>query len=351
MKIFILIAIFCISVNISAQDTLTIYLDFNYMKSDEEDAHIKRTAIFCDSIIQIKDHTFYGKEIKHIVYKSLDPAIMHGKAEFYYPPGRLYAHGFYKDNQLSGEWNYFVYDSIEKRISVNYDIPKYFNDEEILTRIRRIGRRTRIDEKIVSDSLKDFLEKNIIIPGIMAESYFHQLVSVDIVLDTDGKIKFSELRNPYFPELDREIARVTSQFISPQSPEHPVVLSVLFELKKKFYKPFLTVSHKDDPEDADNLDELPFFPGGYENLMRYVAQTITYPQAAREKSVQGTVFVTFIVEKDGNLSNIEILRGVSDELDREALRIISSMPAWIPGKADNKTVRVRFNLPIRFILN
>ncbi|TVQ94884.1 MAG: energy transducer TonB [Bacteroidetes bacterium] len=349
MKLFILIALFSIPVNISAQDTLMIYLDFNYTKADEEDAHIKRTAIFYDSIIQIKDHTFSGKKIKLLSYESLDPAIMQGKAEFYYPPGQLYAHGSYENNLLSGEWNYFVYDSIVKRISVNYDIPKYFNDEEILTRIKRTGRRTRIDEKIVSDSLKNFLEKNIIIPGIMAESYFHRIVSVDVVLDTDGKIKFSELRNPYFPDLDREIARVASQFISPQFPEHPVVFSVLFELKNKVYKPYMSISTYDDV--YDNVDELPFFPGGDENLMRFFAQTLTYPQAAREKSIQGTVFVTFIVEKDGSISNIEILRGVSDELDNEAIRVISSMPEWIPGKADNKTVRVSFNLPIRFILD
>lgn len=349
MKIFILIVLFGISVNISAQDTLTIYLDFNYEKATEESAHFVRTAIFHDSIIQIKDHTISGEKVKIMNYKSLDPAILQGKAEFYYPPGRLYAHGSYINNLLSGEWNYFVYDSIEKRISVNYDIPGYYNDEEILTRIKRTGRRTRIDEKIVSDSLKYFLEKNIIIPGIMAESYFHQIVSVDVVLDTDGKIKFSELRNPYFSDLDREIARVASQFISPQFPNHPVVLSVLFELKNKVYKPNMSISSHDDI--YDKVDELPLFPGGYENLMRYVAQTLTYPQAARENSIQGTVFVTFIVEKDGSITNVEILRGVSDELDNEAIRVISSMPEWIPGKIDNKAVRVSFNLPIRFVLD
>jgi len=350
MKFLILIALFSIPVNISAQDTLTIYLDFNYAKADEEDAHIKRTAVFYDNIIQVKDHTISGKKIKLISYKSLDPAIMHGKAEFYFPPGRLYAHGSYKDNLLSGEWNYFVYDSIEKRISVNYDIPKYFNDEEILTRTRRIGRRTRIDENIVSDSLKNFLEKNIIIPGIMVESYFHRIVSVDVVLDTDGKIKYSELRNPYFPDLEREIARVVSQFISPQLPEHPVVLSVRFEMKEQFYKPYKTVSLNDDLF-SDEAVEPPSFRGGDESLMRFLAQTLRYPHTAREKSVQGTVFVTFVVEKDGSISNIEVLRGVSDELDNEAIRVVSRMPEWIPGKADNKSVRVRFSMPIRFVLN
>lgn len=95
----------------------------------------------------------------------------------------------------------------------------------------------------------------------------------------------------------------------------------------------------------------PVFPGGENALYAYVAQQVNYPALAVEKNIEGMVVVSFVVEKDGSLSNVKVVRSVHPLLDREALRVIGAMPRWTPGKQNGKEVRVQFNLPVDFRLN
>lgn len=98
------------------------------------------------------------------------------------------------------------------------------------------------------------------------------------------------------------------------------------------------------------VEQMPEFPGGQAKMMKYLAENIQYPQMAREVGVQGTVFVTFVVEPNGDITNVKVLRGIGSGCDEEAIRVVKSMPKWNPGKQRNKPVRVQFNLPVRFIL-
>lgn len=95
------------------------------------------------------------------------------------------------------------------------------------------------------------------------------------------------------------------------------------------------------------VEQMPSFPGGQEALMAYINHNIKYPE---EDCGQGRVIVSFIVEKDGSITNATIRRSVDPAFDREALRVISSMPKWIPGKNNGRKVRVRFNVPVQFKL-
>ncbi|MFW5687571.1 MAG: M56 family metallopeptidase [Bacteroidota bacterium] len=99
------------------------------------------------------------------------------------------------------------------------------------------------------------------------------------------------------------------------------------------------------------VDQDPEFPGGTSELMKYLQNNLTYPDRAREEKVQGTVFVTFVVEIDGKVNDVRILRGVSDELDKVALEVVEAMPRWKPGYHEGHPVRVQFNMPIRFVLD
>ncbi|MCY7353368.1 MAG: M56 family metallopeptidase [Cytophagaceae bacterium] len=92
------------------------------------------------------------------------------------------------------------------------------------------------------------------------------------------------------------------------------------------------------------------FPGGYRKLSKFLAQNLKYPEEARKANVQGKVFVAFIVEKDGTITNPQILKGVGYGCDEEALRMMKLMPKWTPGKQSGRAVRSRFNLPIEFSL-
>lgn len=98
------------------------------------------------------------------------------------------------------------------------------------------------------------------------------------------------------------------------------------------------------------VEENPMFPGGDEARMKYLQENIKYPQMARESGIQGTVYVTFVVEPSGSISNIKILRGIGGGCDEEAIRVVNQMPKWVPGKQRGKSVRVQFNMPIRFVL-
>lgn len=98
------------------------------------------------------------------------------------------------------------------------------------------------------------------------------------------------------------------------------------------------------------VDVMPVFPGGDKALRQFIANSVKYPELAQEKGIQGKVYVTFVVAKDGLVANCEIARGVDPILDKEALRVVSSLPKWQPGKINGKAVNVQFTVPINFKL-
>ena len=98
------------------------------------------------------------------------------------------------------------------------------------------------------------------------------------------------------------------------------------------------------------VESMPEFPGGEPALHRYLGENIKYPQMAKESGIQGRVFVTFVVERDGSVTDVKVLRGIGGGCDEEAVRVVKGMPKWSPGKQRGKPVRVQFNLPVKFTL-
>ena len=98
------------------------------------------------------------------------------------------------------------------------------------------------------------------------------------------------------------------------------------------------------------VEQMPEFPGGAEAMMKSIAGNIKYPEAAIDKNIEGRVFVSFVIEKDGSVSNVKVLRGIGGGCDEEAARVISSMPKWKPGKQKGEFVRVSYQIPIMFKL-
>jgi len=101
---------------------------------------------------------------------------------------------------------------------------------------------------------------------------------------------------------------------------------------------------------ADFAEVEPTFPGGESAMMTWIQEHIEYPQLAVEMGEQGIVYVQFVVNKDGSIEKVKIMRGVSDALDDEAKRVVKKMPKWTPGEQAGKKVRVRYTLPIHFRL-
>lgn len=184
------------------------------------------------------------------------------------------------------------------------------------------------------------------------------------------KRKF-EMVQEIIDDAPEEIVPITEQKVKPPPPPPPKQVTVINIVEDD-------VEIEDDIEiDADvdmdtemeefvpmDLDEediqeaeifqvvesMPTFPGGELELSRYLMRSIDYPVMARESGIQGRVYVTFVVEKDGSITDVRIRRGIGGGCDQEALRVVKAMPRWTPGKQRGLPVRVQFNLPVRFVL-
>lgn len=108
--------------------------------------------------------------------------------------------------------------------------------------------------------------------------------------------------------------------------------------------------HEEENKVFDIVEQQPLFPGGPAALMKYLSEHTKYPVVAQENGVQGRVTVQFVVEKDGSISDVHVLRGVDPSLDKEAVRVVKSMPRWTPGKQNGITVRVNYRVPVLFRL-
>jgi len=99
------------------------------------------------------------------------------------------------------------------------------------------------------------------------------------------------------------------------------------------------------------VEQMPEFKGGEDARLKWLGENIKYPQMARESNISGTVVVTFVIEKDGSITGVQLLKGIGGGCDEEAIRAVKAMPAWNVGKQNGQAVRVQFNLPIKFSLN
>ena len=107
---------------------------------------------------------------------------------------------------------------------------------------------------------------------------------------------------------------------------------------------------KDTINVYDCVEQMPSFPGGSQKLKEFIEENLRYPKELEETCVQGRVIVRFIVERNGKLSNVKVVKSVHPALDKEAIRIVKLMPRWIPGRQNGITVRVKFYIPIIFRL-
>lgn len=108
--------------------------------------------------------------------------------------------------------------------------------------------------------------------------------------------------------------------------------------------------HVEENKVFDIVEQMPAFPGGPVELMKWLGSHVQYPAIAQENGVQGKVIVAFVVERDGSITDVNVVRSVDPSLDKEAARVVRSMPKWIPGKQNGASVRVKYNVPVTFRL-
>jgi len=219
--------------------------------------------------------------------------------------------------------------------------------------------------------LLSFLSNNVRYPVSAQENGVSGRVVVSFIVEKDGSISNVEVVKAIDPDLDAEAVRVVGSMPkwTPGKNKGEIV-SVKFNVPVTFK---LSDGQPDTPSSntsANNqaaqtitpvqipgtdifevVEDMPEYPGGMGALLNYLGNAIKYPVSAQENGVSGRVVVTFIVEKDGSFSNIEVARAIDPALDAEAVRVVEAMPQkWIPGKQGGKAVRVKFNVPVTFRL-
>ena len=139
-----------------------------------------------------------------------------------------------------------------------------------------------------------------------------------------------------------------------EEPEKPVEIFDT-EVKEKVPIPDIPPPPPPEPEPEQPqifriVEEMPEFPGGTEALYKFIYKNISYPVMAKENNIEGTVYVQFVVNEDGSVAQVEVLRGPGGGLDEEAVKVIKMLPKWKPGKQRGKPVKVYFNVPVKFKL-
>ena len=130
----------------------------------------------------------------------------------------------------------------------------------------------------------------------------------------------------------------------------PFALGVSKAFSDDGSKYIVPLRHVNTGKTFDVVEEMPQFPGGPSKLFEFLAKNVNYPTEAEKANIQGRVIATFVVEKDGSISNVKVVKSVDPLLDAEAVRVINAMPNWLPGKQNGKEVRVKYTVPISFHL-
>lgn len=197
------------------------------------------------------------------------------------------------------------------------------------------------------------------VSSLVLVSFSYKAPSADQVADNGGA-----------RQTDAPIQEEVQDLPPPPEPETPVALEVEVEPQEDIQEeentedvPVATVPVPPPPippgptqttvkkEIIDFPDVEAQFPGGYAAMQQWIADHVQYPQTAIEMGDQGRVFLSFVVEPDGSITNVEVLKKVTKELDNEAKRLIRSMPKWSAGEAAGEKVRTRCQIPINFTLN
>jgi TonB family protein len=212
-----------------------------------------------------------------------------------------------------------------------------------------------------SEKLMALLNQEVEFPSAALENNTRGYVYAQFTIEKDGSVDNGTIKKSLSKECDEEVLRIIRMMPdwTPGTENgKPIAIDnklyVNFNMKRDVTDPNKVV--KDQLSGQDSIftvvKHMPEFPGGIESLMNYLATNITYPEQARKANLEGRVFINFIVEKDGSVSSVNVLRGIGGGCDKEAVRVVENMPAWKPGRNEaGEPVRVSYNIPIKFTLS
>lgn len=224
-------------------------------------------------------------------------------------------------------------------------------------------------------ALMEYLSRNVKYPAVAHANGTQGRVIVSFVVKKDGSISDIKTVRNVDPYLDKEAERVIAAMPNwkpgkqrGQAVNVRFTVPVMFkltgpeptkaeEIKESNFEEIVVVglaNREEDKTDTETVlkvaEKMPAFPGGQAALMQYLAKSIKYPTIAQKNKEQGRVIIQMIIGKDGNMSDIKIIKGISPTLDAEAIRVISNMPKWEPGMDKGKAISVKYTIPVTFRL-
>lgn len=222
-------------------------------------------------------------------------------------------------------------------------------------------------------SLLQFLSDNVHYPVEAEEQGISGRVLCLFIVNEDGTVSDAKIKQSVHPLLDQEALRVVNMlngWIPAKANGHAVkcafTLPITFRLPSKdekttdassAYQPEKkAVGYMYKPDKgpieppAKNVDVFAVFPGGKEALLNYLSENIKYPRGAEVYGISGRVVCSFVVEKNGSITDVKVAKSVHPALDKEAVRVISTMPRWAPAMKNGQPVRIRYTLPVTFSL-
>ena len=194
----------------------------------------------------------------------------------------------------------------------------------------------------------EWVAQNLKYPDIAIKKGISGKVFVQYAINTTGEVVDVKVVRSANPLLDKEAVRVVKS-----SPKWEPAKQRGTIVKQQFTIPIAFVNDEQKSQQSGEqvftvVEQMPVFPGGDKAFGEFIGKEIKYPDDAKKAGTQGKVIVTFVINKEGNVVNPKIIRGVSPSIDKEALRVISNSPKWTPGKQEGKNVDVQFTLPIAF---
>lgn len=195
-------------------------------------------------------------------------------------------------------------------------------------------------------ALVKFFRDNINYPTSARINNIEGNVVIQFIIDSSGIIDSPKVLRSLSPDCDTEglrIIRIMPKWMPGRNKGRPV--KVHFTLPIKFQ-----LEESSRPDVYSFVDRMPQFPGGDSVMISFIKNNLVYPYSAKINKIEGTVTTKFVVDELGNLVSPTVIKGLSLDCNKEALRILSVMPKWIPGRHNGKDVKVSFNLPIRFKL-
>lgn len=243
------------------------------------------------------------------------------------------------------------------------------------------GDITKLDQKSEEDRTPlypggdeariNYISENVVYPEDAIKSGTEGTVYVQFIITEKGKVTQVKILKGVSVSIDKVALEIVSKMpdwkpaIKNGKPiAYELTMPIAFKLDKSIKDSVPQKAYPDDsysksssiPQKKEEshvftlVEESPKFPGGDEARTKYLSSNVIYPQEARAKGIEGTVYMTFIIEEDGSVTDVKVLRGVNELIDKAALDAVSGMPKWEPGKQKGKPVAVQFNMPIKFSL-